>query len=318
MNYVPGATIRKVPSDTRIGKNEQIGSLGWYVENTRRVERDIGNISARPAGDWLVWKTMAMAKAEFWRKRKRDFTELAAEEYSAVPDPADSRRLRTSGDYTDGQVGGIGRWRLNDGPNADFLAHFQEAATWAGGALGPPPGVNPLEFWLHRLFQDLLETEGPRDDIGHLAIGQRDQGGIIRDVCQASATFCSRLARGALEREVETSRNEASNNAAAQTKLAHDLTQKPPHRRPKSVRRHPRYLKIDVALREVADMRPKSHEEVFRSLDQRQVPFPHGALFEANRGWLAGFRKDRPRARVWLSKIWSSLNLPPFRRGPKS
>jgi hypothetical protein len=150
-----------------------------------------------------------MLNAEFWRKRKKDFAKLATEEYSFLPDPADNRRLRADGDYTDQHaagIGGIGSWRLNAGPSADFLARFEETATWAGSVLGPPQGVKPIQFWLHRLFEDLLETEGPRDEIGHLAIGQRDQGGIIRDVCQASSTFCSRLATRSMEREVEAPR----------------------------------------------------------------------------------------------------------------
>ena len=48
---------RKVPPDTRTGKNEQSGSFGWYVENRRhRSSGTMGNTPACPAGDCLIWK----------------------------------------------------------------------------------------------------------------------------------------------------------------------------------------------------------------------------------------------------------------------
>lgn len=49
-----------------------------------------------------------MANADFWRKRKEGFTHLSVDEYRAVPDPADDRRLYAYGDYTSVRDGGIG------------------------------------------------------------------------------------------------------------------------------------------------------------------------------------------------------------------
>jgi len=145
-----------------------------------------------------------MADADFWRKREKDFRDLAKEQRREVPDPRDERRLRAYGDYTAGQAHGIGCWRLNDALSAAFRARFEETATRAGTALSPPRRVSPLHFWLHCLFQHVLELEVLRHDRGHLAVGDADHGGIIRDVCEVSATCCSRLAKEALERELET------------------------------------------------------------------------------------------------------------------
>jgi hypothetical protein len=134
-----------------------------------------------------------MANAEFWRKLKDEFTELGEHEYSVVPDASDGRRLRAQGDYTCGG-GGIGCWFVSDSFTADFRASFDETAVRAGQALNPPRGAKPLEFWLHSLFQSLLKIDEAREDRGHLAVGDREHGGIIRDLCAASAMYCSILA----------------------------------------------------------------------------------------------------------------------------
>jgi hypothetical protein len=81
--------------------------------------------------------------------------------------------------------------------------------------------------------------------------------------------------------------------------------------------RDPRYEKIDKALREIAEARPKNHEEVFGLLDGRGIPLARAAPFVGAKGWLAAFHKDKHAARVRLSKAWSRLNLPSFPRGPK-
>jgi hypothetical protein len=67
------------------------------------------------------------------------------------------------------------------------------------------------------------------------------------------------------------------------------------------VRRHPRYTKIDEALQEIAESHPRTQEEVFRALEGR-AGFPPAEPFETARGWIAGFRRDKPAARAWLSK----------------
>jgi hypothetical protein len=84
----------------------------------------------------------------------------------------------------------------------------------------------------------------------------------------------------------------------------------------KPVRRNTVHEKIDQVLCEIAEMRPQSHEEVFRALDKR-APLPKAQPFASARGWLAGFNSDEHSARVWLSKAWTRLHLPPFARGPK-
>ena len=230
-----------------------------------------------------------MVAADFWRNLHREFKDLAHEEYTAVPDPAGNRRLRAYGEYKAEGSSASGCWRLSEGLSENFLSRFEDTATRAGVALEPPQGVEPLAFWLHRIFLHLLDSR--RNDRSPLVVGRRDQGGIIRDVCETSSTYCLRLAKQALQTHpVQSAR--------------------------KPVRRHGRYATIDEALQKIAEMRPTSHAEAFRCL-QGRAPLPYAEPFKTAQGWLTGFQRDQPRARAWLAKAWSRPELPPFRRGPK-
>jgi hypothetical protein len=85
----------------------------------------------------------------------------------------------------------------------------------------------------------------------------------------------------------------------------------------KPVRRNQKYEGIDKALRAFAASRPRSHQEVFRLLDDRKVAIPNRRPFKAAGGWLKGFQQDRHSASAWLSQTWGRLSLPAFPRGPQ-
>jgi hypothetical protein len=85
----------------------------------------------------------------------------------------------------------------------------------------------------------------------------------------------------------------------------------------KLVRRNQKYEVIDKALKEIAESRPSTQEEILQSLDGRRVVTPPAEPFMTARGWMPGFRRDAPAARSWLSKRWAELNLPSLPRGPK-
>jgi hypothetical protein len=87
----------------------------------------------------------------------------------------------------------FGLWLLSEGPNENFQARLQALSTRAGVALGSPKGADALDFWLHRLFLDLRENNS--DELFAVS----DEGGMIVHVCAASATFCYRLEKKALE-----------------------------------------------------------------------------------------------------------------------
>ncbi len=85
----------------------------------------------------------------------------------------------------------------------------------------------------------------------------------------------------------------------------------------KRVRRNPKYERIDKALQEIAESRPRTQEEILLSLDGRRVATPPAEPFLTARGRMPGFRRDAPAARAWLSKRWAKLNLLSLPRGPK-
>ena len=153
-----------------------------------------------------------MVDAAFWRKRKEEFRDLAKDEYIAVPDPADHRRLHAYGNYPSKRGVGICCWMLNETFSADFRTSFEEAAALAGSALDPPQGAPLVEFWLHCLFQHLLAIDKTMPDRGHLGIGGGG-GGIIRDVCTASAMYCSWLAKKTLESSLSVVRRHRETGA---------------------------------------------------------------------------------------------------------
>jgi len=88
-------------------------------------------------------------------------------------------------------------------------------------------------------------------------------------------------------------------------------------REKKASRRNRKYEAIDSALREIAEARPKDHEEVFRVLENRRIPVANRQPFKGARGWLKGFKQNPHLARGWLSQTWGKLGLPTFARGPK-
>ena len=83
-------------------------------------------------------------------------------------------------------------------------------------------------------------------------------------------------------------------------------------------RRNRRYLAIDEALRQIEESKPKTHEEIFRLLDQRRVRIPFAEPFQEAGGWMAGFRRNKKAARPWLSKRRNMLDFDPLPMGPKN
>ena len=88
-------------------------------------------------------------------------------------------------------------WRLSKGPNSSFRAQFETLATRAGGNLHlqPRAGISLGDFWLDHVFFHLRRRSSDQ-------FSSADQtGACIRNICQASAIFCSYLEQNALEIE---------------------------------------------------------------------------------------------------------------------
>lgn len=147
-----------------------------------------------------------------WRDFQAKFQSLANEERANPKTIREDLQLRASCSYSKDEVVLDEKGKLEQGPfcllnfpecglwllygevSENFRERFQTLATRAAAVLGPLKGSKPLDFWLHRLFLDLRENNR------HELFAASDEGGTILHVCEASATFCSRLERKALER----------------------------------------------------------------------------------------------------------------------
>lgn len=98
---------------------------------------------------------------------------------------------------------GIGLWGIGAGVSENFQERFRALAARAGIALGCPKGTDAEDFWLHRLYLDLLNNNS------ELLFAPFEKEGMILSVCAASATFCSRLERkGILCRTIQPQKSE--------------------------------------------------------------------------------------------------------------
>jgi hypothetical protein len=141
--------------------------------------------------------------SEYWRSLRGEFDELAKEDL-----PSTYRRgcLHATVSFEHDSV--IGNWSVS-GPSEDLTERFKTFVSRAGAALNPPKNTTSLDYWLRCLYLDLLKHKSKQ-----LWGARADRGdGIIEALCNASATYCTRLERKAIERErvlphVETNASE--------------------------------------------------------------------------------------------------------------
>jgi hypothetical protein len=81
-------------------------------------------------------------------------------------------------------------------------------------------------------------------------------------------------------------------------------------------RRHASYEKIDQALEDIFESKPKGYKEVVQQLERR-VPLPKGKIFEGKKGWIAAYRSNQNGVTSWLSKRRRERGLPYLVPGPK-
>lgn len=151
----------------------------------------------------------AATKPDIWRDFRNQFEALAREERERRAGESD-RFLRAYCNYEDHPEGlergkpeqGLvcliakpeyGLWMLGDGLDENFRERFDVLGTRAGIARGTPLREAALDYWLHNLYQNLLENKSRE----LFAVDKK--GGMILHVCEASATYCSRLEKNALE-----------------------------------------------------------------------------------------------------------------------
>lgn len=149
------------------------------------------------------------ADSSFWHSLHREFVALANEEHNDLQAQAGDHCLRAYSDYKR-EKAAYGNWMLGEGPNENFRARFEALAARGGIALERATQDDPVVSWLHCLFLNLLEQKSKQ-----LFAAEREVGGIILHVCEASATYCSRLEKDAVEREATDASGEVSRPISA-------------------------------------------------------------------------------------------------------
>jgi hypothetical protein len=200
--------------------------------------------SPRPSAD-AVGDQRERPQSDVWRDFHERFMLFAKEEERIEQAAPEDRFLRAYSDYKKHQEISVekgepgqsplsplnprdtGLWIISDGVNENFRERVCGIMARAGVALGCPKGTDAVDFWLHRLFQDLRENNS------HQLLAPSKEGGVILRACVASATFCSRLERQAVqesesERGDETERNQVESSLAQNSvKTAKDSERKP-------------------------------------------------------------------------------------------
>lgn len=98
-----------------------------------------------------------------------------------------------------------GRWTYGTGAVSENLRERVRLCVAEAGRALPDchKGTDPEDFWLHRLYLDLLKNNSD------LLFCGTKEGGMILSVCVASATFCARFERQALAQSEPGHRTEA-------------------------------------------------------------------------------------------------------------
>jgi hypothetical protein len=184
-----------------------------------------------------------------------------------------------------------GVWMLSDGVSENFLERFQALAARGGVALRVPLDSDPTDRWLHWLFDYLLGNKSKQ-----LFAAERGKGGIILRVCEASATFCSRLERKALEqselgnasRIASPDRNSANSGQSVDRKPTTPTRRKPERSNPEIARR--------VAL--ICCNPNVPAKEICEILDREKETLPVKWRAAGFKSWVQAYRDRNYRGRI--------------------
>jgi hypothetical protein len=143
----------------------------------------------------------SVTTGETWRGFAQEFDcVVKREEGLPKTRPAADRFLRAYCSYGR-EHPEFGTIVISGGLASRIASDFIEIATRAGIALACPVALRPVDFWIHRLCQDLIRI-GNEELFAGTA-----EGGVIERLVESSASYCLRLATAAEE--------QAHRNAAA-------------------------------------------------------------------------------------------------------
>ena len=208
------------------------------------------------------------------------------DQHAEKPKATDKGGENVRGPYCLLKTPEYGVWMLSDGVSENFLERFRTLAARAGVALRAPEGSDPEDAWLHGLFHYLLANRSKL-----LSCAEKGKGGMILRVCEASATFCSRLEREAVTREVRLRQNvNQIESASDQNTASSTLTAAW-----KPERGDPEVAKRAVLVRSNPN---SSAEEMCHILDREKVPLSAKWLDAGLQTWSKAYKNPGYRGRI--------------------
>jgi hypothetical protein len=129
---------------------------------------------------------------EFWRVRAAELSSLAALQNSELTGGKDHPKWLIGLVMYAGPDDQLGRSETQGGVDPLFRSRFDEIAGRSAIALGCPSGFNPIAFWLHCLWQDVITNHSQDADREVRRIVS--VGGIVSDLLSSSEAYCLRLA----------------------------------------------------------------------------------------------------------------------------
>lgn len=168
-----------------------------------------------------------------WRQLHDDFMNIVTEERKHWPSPHRRQKgYRVHGLVASSVPGpngkpGIG-WIVHQSPTEKIKVDYELVATRAGRALGQAPDTvdGPLNHWLHALRSYLSTNRSKwlkrlkwQDQLS----GAEENIWQISSVCEASAAFCRRQEKAALESKRQQAADEGANPPVDTREAGHEL-----------------------------------------------------------------------------------------------
>ena len=128
-----------------------------------------------------------LASSQVWRTLNAEFDALRELENKLLAGRRDDLRLCASCMYPR-NASEFGNVSIEKGFSREIIDRYIDIATRAGIELKCPPNVKPVEFWIHCVYQDLLQLKSQE------LFAPSAAGGTIVRLIESSASYCLRLA----------------------------------------------------------------------------------------------------------------------------
>jgi hypothetical protein len=186
-----------------------------------------------------------------------------------------------------------GRWTYGTGAVSENSRERVRLCVVEAGRSLPdyPKGTDPEDFWLHQLYLDLL-----KNDSDLLFCGTKE-GGMILSVCVASATFCSRLARKALEQAEPGGQSVPSQ--PVERGIAEATGERPPFAQNENLR--------NAILKKKARV-----TEIERTLNQALPTEHRGRPVHGGGGWRLRLEEERQHLLIAVQELEAELQRSTF------